>query len=384
MYMNNRDKKLLILGNGFDLQAGLKSSFESFFKTSEKDMITKWLNDGVASNSKDISLISLLLYNTFFRTHLVEQTGIFELPKIIEFKDIFQHKFHLNNDPKKWMDIELFVLNIFTDDVLVKLKHCFDITFKKSEDIEEDEHDCFCDYDKIGLLIKQSIANKQYPTTLSFCDFLMSELNLFEKRFSNYLSKEIEGNLDYAKNTKRIIDSFSDLKGGNLTILNFNYTTIDDVAFGDNNIVQINVHGTLKINPIIGIDMNSLNTEKEEAILFTKTFRKLLSNDTVRVLNNNYSEIIIYGHSLNEQDYSYFQSIFDYVNLYQSSTKLTFIFSDNFVVNKKEYRINITKSIFHLLEKYGQTLNNINHGKNLTHKLILEGRLKLRLMNFID
>ena len=35
--------KLLILGNGFDLHAGLKSSFTDFFEKEEKPIIDTWI-----------------------------------------------------------------------------------------------------------------------------------------------------------------------------------------------------------------------------------------------------------------------------------------------------------------------------------------------------
>ena len=57
-------------------------------------------------------------------------------------------------------------------------------------------------------------------------------------------------------------------------------------------------------------------------------------------------EIIVFGHSLGEQDYSYFQSIFDYVDLYHSKTKLTFIYSDYFIDDKNGYRNIMATKLF--------------------------------------
>ena len=36
--------------------------------------------------------------------------------------------------------------------------------------------------------------------------------------------------------------------------------------------------------------------------------------------------------------------------------------------------------VIKLLTKYGETLDNADHGKNLVHKLLLEGRLAVKLI----
>ena len=84
--------------------------------------------------------------------------------------------------------------------------------------------------------------------------------------------------------------------------------------------------------------------------------------------DNQLIEIKFYGHSLNEADYSYFQSIFDYYNLYENNNVgLIFYYSKGYEQTDKVYR---------LINTYGKTLSNKDQGKNLTHKLLLENRLK--------
>ena len=80
-------------------------------------------------------------------------------------------------------------------------------------------------------------------------------------------------------------------------------------------------------------------------------------------------------------DYSYFQSIFDGVDLYKSKTVLVFYYPYDSTVGaeakNEEWRINLANSINDLLVAYGATMDNSDHGKNLMHKLLLEGRLIL-------
>jgi len=87
------------------------------------------------------------------------------------------------------------------------------------------------------------------------------------------------------------------------------------------------------------------------------------------VNENSAITIKFYGHSLNEADYSYFQSIFDYYNLYGNDrVALVFYYSKGYEQ---------TDSIYRLINSYGNTLTNKEQGKNLIHKLLLENRLKI-------
>lgn len=99
------------------------------------------------------------------------------------------------------------------------------------------------------------------------------------------------------------------------------------------------------------------------------------SNKAIQIIKklppNNNSPLIIkfYGHSLSEADYSYFQSIFDYYNLYSNCRMgLVFYYSEGYEQ---------TDEIYRLINVYGDTLSNQKQGKNLIHKLLLENRLKI-------
>lgn len=75
--------------------------------------------------------------------------------------------------------------------------------------------------------------------------------------------------------------------------------------------------------------------------------------------NDNLATIKFYGHSLSKADYSYFQSIFDYYNLYgNSSVDLVFYYSKGYEQ---------IDAIYKLINSYGQSPNNKEQGKNLIH-----------------
>ena len=234
--------------------------------------------------------------------------------------------------------------------------------------------------DYIGIFFYNCRAFKKYGK-IDFSEFVYNELKLFESSFKDYLTNDVKQKQeDYAKRSAEI---FAEIvpHGDNGVVLNFNYTNPNL----PNSFKQINVHGSLKDKEIIiGIDGN--DASKEFMIPFTKTYRKLLVTSNLPVLASNYDEIIIFGHSLGGQDYSYFQSIFDYVDLYHGKTKISFIYSDYFIDKNQttplQRKTEVADSLFALMNNYGQTLDNKDHGKNLLHKLLLEGRIELSLKNF--
>lgn len=87
--------------------------------------------------------------------------------------------------------------------------------------------------------------------------------------------------------------------------------------------------------------------------------------------------IKFYGHGLGEADYSYFQAIFDSVDLYHSNTKIVFYWSDYQGVEKQAIRVEQVKNVTKLIEEYGTTFTNEDHGRNLLTKLQLENRLQI-------
>lgn len=370
-------KKLIILGNGFDLHSNLKSSFNDFFVASEVNAVEKWLNsERKTDNLKEVSFVSLLLYNSYYRKDLKYED--FELRvHDVHFNETFQKAFELEKNMVDWMDIENFLYSILNSNGLSKLVRCFDHCFAKRY---PDLKFCFCDFDGIPAFINVCLNGKGYFSVSDFYSFFMEELKLFEKRFICYLKTQLDSNEKYVDESKKILETFCKNDSG--VILNFNYTHTNK----NDNYEEINVHGSLEDRIIIGID--DRDSLKNEVIPFTKTFRKLLFSEEKVLLNGTYDEIIIYGHSLNEQDYSYFKSIFDYINLYNGKTTIRYIYSDDFVSedvfnkNRYKHRTKMAMRLFKLIRTYGSSLDNKDSGQNLIHKLILEGRLKLELNNF--
>ena len=89
--------------------------------------------------------------------------------------------------------------------------------------------------------------------------------------------------------------------------------------------------------PIFGVDNHEIfeidsgenDNWDDPRIIFTKSYR-LIDNHVNSIRNTAFQKkvdtIIIYGHSLNRADYSYFESIFDMYDVFNSDVKLRFYY----------------------------------------------------------
>ncbi len=158
-------------------------------------------------------------------------------------------------------------------------------------------------------------------------------------------------------------------------VLTFNYTKVWDVE----NVR--NIHGDLDNgNIIFGIDYDKLNNNfKKAPIEFSKSYR-VLENGLISTfdISSDIDIIKIYGHGLGKADYSYYQSIFDSVDLYHGKTKVMFFWSDYEGKEKEQIHKDFVKGVTNLIEEYGTTFTNKDHGRNLFTKLLLENRLTIQ------
>lgn len=225
--------------------------------------------------------------------------------------------------------------------------------------------------------------------------FLLSSLKDYEHIFASYLKEQVKKDDEYREKAHAHFAAIRDdcieksqQKNYGSSILNFNYTTpfmLEDPGLGI--VGARNVHGILgRTETIFGIDGKDV-PEDNPALSFTKTYRLMslvpYENETVKLCDSDTSYIKIFGHSLSRADYSYFQSIFDTVNLYGCDTKLVFMYKSypnksNELIDEQAILEELYSRISHLLNEYGSTLDNKDHGKNLMHKLLLEQKLLIK------
>lgn len=410
MENNESIKQLLIIGNGFDLACGLKSSYKDFFDN--------YLKAISSTNSKMyweryFQKTSYLNNNNDDYSWTDIETQIFIQLQNVEFlieNNLLKYKYYLNEDELK-EQINLILTESNKNTTLDSLMNTFyllysifeysiiDNPLKLNNVLTKIKNDLlklekqFTNYlsNEIQNANSKIETNNETATTIFtensyfiksrilFATLLLFHINVNDTPLSvpsiEILQKFVNSNLL----TETLdVDSLSNFGIVENYVLSFNYTK----PFPFPNIR--NIHGNLNNwNIIFGIDYDKVNTFfSNQPTQFTKSYRilenKLNSDMTIP---SDLNKILFYGHGLGEADYSYFQTIFDTVDLYHGNTKLIF-FWNNFN-DKDQYNIQVER-VTNLIEKYGQTFTNKDHGRNLFTKLLLENRIIFEQIDLKD
>lgn len=344
----------LVIGNGFDLHCGLHTKYSDFY-------------------CKYVDLYSHIreLFDSYDET----ETLAFKHEQIDLWTtwDLF---FVLNSskDPginsKKWCDIEKMMLSSlvresdFKDKVeYASLSLCSIIHWPTIK--EHIAHNTFATnhYDRFVIgFIKEKMKIKDCSPH-AFYPFLLSELKDFEKRFGIFVDDQIHEqyfeisnfgdktfwNRPYLKMAMATITDLCNIE--QLTAIDsFNYGTIGDKTVI--NKIQ-NVNGDVE-SPIFGID--TIFEPKDERFVFTKTARRM-DRDLLSFLHESerdFENIVIFGHSLNKADYSYFFPLFDKMRLTDPLAKGVVVFSFDIYEPSKEESIRAQQreSVSELLYEY--------------------------------
>lgn len=423
--------KVVVVGNGFDLACALPTRYDQFFNWRFKSISSQ---EGTDISDLYFNFISHK-YNigrNFIANNFKEKIisefkcvlGIF-IKNNMSFWDVYFYLLMLErSEIHNWCDVEKQIENAIMDknnsslldNVLL---HSFDEIELDLDDLIENTP--VYDLDSIDITQQKGYQDSVYAKkcilgmyvklihpsafdkNLGSDYFFLDELKKFENSFKTYLNDEVMMLLNepnFYTNCPIYIENFKTVLGEDKScfIINFNYTRIKALidksalyttsngynVFSNSHfsIIENNVHGNCDTNIIFGIDHRNISPNSTKYI-FTKTYRKLnLLNSIVREkFQQDVTEIIFYGHSLSNADYSYFQSLFDYYDIYHKQIKITFKYSHHNESIKDEIDKNQCFAVSKLIHTYGETMDNKDHGKNLLHKLLLENRLKLECIS---
>lgn len=350
---------LLILGNGFDLACGGKTSIFDFVNSVITNPNNAWCR-------YKINFIILLIY------YMSQETDGDGWKEFLNFS---------NTEINDWMDFEKIVYHLVLDEK----------TYNLMEDI----------YNNPTKYIETTDKSAVFSTAHYFKDFRQWHEGLFSQ-LDSYLEFLEKAVLEFERELQRYLMSIdSDLsllarkelllrklryKYERTSVMNFNYTRLpEDPIYHP----VFRIHGSVGNGCLIGIDpyykkpgTNDMYKTLGAKIRFTKVYKrlKLSSREELQqfVLRKNINRITFFGHSLGEQDYSYFQSVFDYINLYESEVILVFCYTEYNKEDSVKEVDRLSERVFKLINRYGETLSNKDHGNNLLNKLLLEGRLVFR------
>lgn len=335
----NMKKKVLIIGNGFDLYHGLPTRYSDFLFLAEH-----W--DGFYKRYLESSL------------HAIGEVGTLEIQleqgKLCEnsLEDFIKHKNLLNGEKieflnnnlknnkwiqyfldvtiegQNWIDFEEEI-----DNVLKNIHAYFDdLPNLKSTTIIESHYDNdiintikhFKDLMpgiKLGLASMENLSPRQLDKQeRELIKALRKELDVLIKCFQYYLSEFVD-NIRckvYSEQVKALDDIY---------LLNFNYTYTHERVYGRHRISHHPIHGDLSNgNMVMGVLDNDLPYE-EEYLAFQKSVQRVTSSsggyykDWVvkprsRDLSDEGVDAYVFGHSLGKFDQTVLDYFFknDYVN----------------------------------------------------------------------
>ena len=296
-------KILLVIGNGFDLKCGLKSSFSQYL---DSEFYSPFLGEIKSIDdklSKDIK--SLPDYNSYsiYDEYQITYSNLL-------FWDLYFGLPHYYKDPNinEWYSFEDklkgFVNSI--SDNTTEYKSISEITLRKPkpELFKDNEY-------KRKLILYLYLSDLSSSKKCSVNDALFEQLKLYEKRFGEYIRIIQNKEVNYISNANAIIERMCNKNNDDVVYINsFNYS---DLTSLNKDIWHVN--GNVD-NPIFGIDYSNSNPGIFEKYRYTKTYRRLelYGNELYYPKKKEYTKILVYGHSLNEQDYSYFYALFNKLN----------------------------------------------------------------------
>ena len=356
----NKPHSVLAIGNGFDLNIKLKSSFSQFLKCKLMN------NDRVSADACHENI----WYQIFAFTFFVKSDEAY-------IKRIEQ------TDPK-WMDIESLIA-ILTKGItgmgqtktalsdiwrlrILDLPYAVNGIYKENVIYEQ--------LKELQAALKYTGAKKYHD----IFDFFLAELKRFETDFSEYLANELNKQPGYQEEVDRRMEVFYDRLGNNqLFVLNFNYTEgIDRSPFVAE---EVHIHGSLSEgNIIIGTGEPVLDeVDLKGAEEFTKAKRRLDLDRSLKLPNPEEIDFLaFYGLSLGEEDYPTFFSLLDHYlfDRIDGKTKLRFFYSDN------KRRKETLDNTYRLLTQYARTKGGSEMGKGILTRLLNSNRIAIEEVNF--
>jgi len=295
---------LLIVGNGFDLEHGLKTYYTDFFDTINNNVSSK--NEIILNNHK------YLIEDNYLLLYLLE-----------EYK---QNKLQGNN----WIDIEtklkdiiIFVEEINTHHFLIK-EYRPNIDYIKNEYFKLNELD-----DKANILFPDKLKNHFSPIWIDpfntifysneryieIINNLENNLYILTNMLRDYL---LEQNISAIEKTKDI----SDIDYKITHVLSFNYTDTFRKLYSklDNDKIDF-IHGSLNKNNLV-LGINETLTEDTEnkivdTVYFKKYFQRIYKKTDYKYIDwldhVNFDTVYIHGHSLDESDKEILEKIINSV-----------------------------------------------------------------------
>lgn len=313
------NKTILLIGNGFDQQSGLKTCYKDYLSY-EKSTVFRW-RDTFFHNNFDFNII----LDDLKRIN-IEEINFWEVYLLyVKYRDLGED----------WANVEQQMERY--------LHYSFNVDYREAGDsLLEEIEKIFKDGNGITDSIPAEDNRRTKQSRNLWCHFLMNQLNDYEELYGNYIDACIK-DLSYANCAKNLYESIKhNLATEDIYVYSFNYTTPwkakdrndgGGLSYCWGAEGYMNVHGytqdkNLEIRPIFGVseiqnsgtNQNFYKFIKSERILQTQKkhpkyveLNGYVNRDNLlgKFNQENFDALAIYGHSLSSVDGEHFKYIFN-------------------------------------------------------------------------
>lgn len=349
----------IVFGNGADLYCGLKTSYSDFFENQKH--LYSYIDNSFRSfygvlNDNTMKLLEITFYiesDLNMQPWLKNQLTIWDLLFYFAFKA-------MNKDIDKgilWCDVEKIIHDSFvkssvsdSDNTSIIRWDIVDFLLgKKDIDKKDPLHSFVASY---SYVLKNKIRG---CGDYDFFTFLKNELILFEKKFGKYIEKETSNIRGLTNKRVKLVESLANISKIS-SIDTFNYSKM---SFGKHELEQRHINGDY-LNPIFGIDKSFDDLKKNRLIVqadeFVKTSRRIEQDllDNQMTSNKAFDHVVVFGHSLNQQDYSYFYPLLDQIKINDTTSTSKFVIAYHIYDDKKseEIRRGIKQNLLRFFSSY--------------------------------
>lgn len=345
------EKVKVVLGNGFDLFCGVKSSYKDFFE-SQNEWFTFYKQDCAKKANVFGDSYSFLCDSDNY----VSFNGKNGLNVWMAFFALASEK----DNNYRWCDIETMMSCSFSFS-WKGLSWSRVLNFLNDEDddlIEGDFQNIYLASVFKHIYHIDSVIDKD-----SFYNLLLEQLNIFENTFISYIKRchanliyssygVVSKNVTFTKNCKYVLNFLCNIDNV-VSIDTFNFDETDDELI-DYKIKHIN--GDFEY-PIFGVDSNYFQAD-DPRFIFTKLSRRMNyeMNNQNGFSDEEFENVVIFGHSLSEHDYSYFFPLFDRLNILQFElrNRIVFAFAVYDIDDKPQIIKSFRKAVLDLFANYAK------------------------------
>ena len=386
MYKKDLIQKLLnvklIIGNGFDLSCHLQTKYSDYFlhDNNKNEILKQWKINFASKVGIYANFINKIKNRRDFWVD-------FEHSDKANFWDIFFFIISYEETEIEnwtWYDIEVIMESWLHNKYErgYSNNHSFDDVYeiiKANKSTENVDNDLLY----LAAFCYKFNGEKEFTDKKEFYNFLLCELKKFEANFGRYIYSQqyndcyrsfgiINKTVSFFNASKKLIMSLCNVNNL-VSIDSFNYGNVDEDFMPK----LRHINGDIA-SPIFGIDSNAFSAS-DDRYIFSKTYRRMQldfysQNISERLKCDN---LVIFGSSLSNSDFSYFFSVFDDMRILDENKNCRIIFAYNIydIKRKSEIEETVLRNVAILFQEYSSYKGLSEQKNRVLDYLILQGKV---------